>query len=119
MALSSVTVVCNALRINVYNVYNKHKGSRKGKIQVEDVEKLLLSKKEGNSMKKEIVISGMMCVHCAAHVKSALESVPGVKGVEVILDDKKAFVESDKAIEDSALIDAVEKAGYKVVSIKG
>ena len=118
MALSSVTVVCNALRLNLYDIYSKRHGNRKGKIQIEEVRKLLLDKKEGNLMKKEIVISGMMCVHCAAHVKSALEAVPGVKSVEVVLDDKKAFVESDKAIDNALISDAVEKAGYKVVSIK-
>ncbi len=118
MALSSVTVVCNALRINLYDIYSKRPGHRKGKIQIEEVRKLLLDKKEGNHMKKEIVISGMMCVHCAAHVKSALEGVPGVKSVEVVLDDKKAFVESDKAIDNALISDAIEKAGYKVVSIK-
>ncbi len=68
-------------------------------------------------MKKEIVISGMMCEHCAAHVKNALETVTGVKSVQVILADKKAIVESEGNIENSALGDAVTKAGYKVVSI--
>ena len=68
-------------------------------------------------MKKEIVISGMMCEHCAAHVKSALESVAGVKSVQVILADKKAIVETDGNVENSLLSDAVIKAGYKVVSI--
>ena len=117
MALSSVTVVCNALRINLFNIYKGHKRPRKGKIRIEDVEALLSTKKEGMSMKKEIIISGMMCEHCAAHVKSALEGVAGVKNVNVILADKKAVVESDTNVEDSALNDAVTKAGYKVVSI--
>ena len=117
MALSSVTVVCNALRINLFNIYKGHKRPRKGKIRIEDVEALLSTKKEGMSMKKEIIISGMMCEHCAAHVKSALEGVTGVKSVNVILTDKKAVVEFDKNVENSALSDAVTKAGYKVVSI--
>lgn len=118
MALSSVSVVCNALRINLFNIYKGHKKPRKGKIRVEDVEQLLSSKKEGANMKKEIIISGMMCEHCAAHVKGALESVSGVKSVAVVLADKKAVVECDGNIENSALSEAITKAGYKVVSIK-
>ncbi len=117
MALSSVTVVCNALRINLFDIYKNHTCHRKVKINLEDVDKLLSTKKEGIVMKKEIVISGMMCEHCAAHVKNALETVTGVKSVQVILADKKAIVESEGNVENSALGDAVTKAGYKVVSI--
>lgn len=117
MALSSVSVVCNALRINLFDIYKNYGYRRKVKINLGDVDKLLSAKKEGTIMKKEIVISGMMCEHCAAHVKSALESVAGVKSVQVILADKKAIVETDGNVENSLLSDAVIKAGYKVVSI--
>ena len=117
MALSSLTVVCNALRINLFNIYQSHNQHRKVRIRLEDVEKLLSAKKEGAVMKKEIVISGMMCEHCAAHVKGALEGVAGVKSAQVILADKKAIVEFEGKMEDSALNEAVTKAGYKVVSI--
>ncbi len=118
MALSSVTVVCNALRINLLDIYKSHKQSGKAKIRPEEVEKLLSENKEGAVMKKEIFISGMMCEHCAAHVKEALGGVAGVKNVQVVLADKKAIVEFDGNVENSALNDAITKAGYKVVSIK-
>ncbi len=118
MALSSVSVVCNALRINLFNIYKGHKKPRKGKIRIEDVERLLSLKKEGTNMTKEIIISGMMCGHCASHVKTALESVSGVEKVDVLLADKKAIVEFEGNVENSALSEAVAKAGYKVVSIK-
>ncbi len=117
MALSSVTVVCNALRINFYNIYSP-RIQRKSKIQRENIEKMFLNGKEGKNMKKEIEISGMMCVHCAAHVKAALEGISGVSKVEVALDEKKAFIESSATIDNALINEAIEKAGYKVVSIK-
>ena len=117
MALSSVTVVCNALRINVFDIYKKRHRLKKGKIRNDEIKEIFSAKKEENIMKKEVIISGMMCMHCAAHVKSALENIPEVKNVEVDLETKKAFVEFEGAVEDSSIKDAVEKAGYKVVSI--
>lgn len=62
-------------------------------------------------MGKEIKIEGMMCMHCVAYVKEALEKVPGVSKVEVSLENKNAIVEGDAKNED--LIKAVVDAGYK------
>ena len=62
--------------------------------------------------KKELKISGMMCEHCAAHVKDALQSIPGVASVEVSLEQGKATVEVNEASDDQ-LLEAVKKAGYK------
>ena len=115
MALSSVTVVCNALRINLINIYSRHSKARKGKIKLEEVERLFFEQKEAQTMKKEIIVSGMMCEHCAAHVKNALGGVPGVTSAQVVLAEKKAIVEGNPKDED--IRSAIEKAGYQVVSI--
>ena len=67
---------------------------------------------------KNIHIKGMTCNHCVMMVKKALESVPGVKSAEVILNDKKAEVILDREVEDNLLKKAVEEAGYSVIDIK-
>ncbi|MBQ9819882.1 MAG: heavy-metal-associated domain-containing protein, partial [Bacteroidales bacterium] len=66
-------------------------------------------------MKKEIKIEGMMCEHCAARVKKALEKLPGV-AAEVSLEAKNAVITGD-ALDEAALCAAVTDAGYTVVSI--
>ncbi len=70
-------------------------------------------------MKKQISIEGMSCGHCVKHVEGALTEVCGVAKVEVNLQDKYAIVELKHAVEDSKLKEAVEEAGYDVVSIQG
>lgn len=65
-------------------------------------------------MEKKIVIEGMMCQHCVAHVTKALTALPGVTA-QVDLDSKTATVTG--SADDAALKAAVEEAGYQVVSI--
>jgi copper chaperone CopZ len=66
-------------------------------------------------MKKTLGIEGMSCEHCVAHVKEALEGVPGVKKVKVSLKDKNAIIELGEEICDDILKSAVTEAGYEVV----
>ena len=73
--------------------------------------------KGDNCMTKTLKIEGMMCSHCVAHVKKALESVDGVNGVDVSLENKSAVVTLSKSVDDSVLTTAVKDAGYDVVSI--
>lgn len=63
-------------------------------------------------------IEGMMCAHCVAHVKSALQKVDGVKDVEVSLENKTAVVTLTSDVNDDALKSAVTNEGYEVVEIK-
>lgn len=65
-------------------------------------------------MKKKITIEGMMCEHCVAHVKEALESL-GATAVEVSLDDGCAVCETDKS--DEEIKSVIEEEGYDVKSI--
>ena len=68
-------------------------------------------------MEKTIKVEGMMCMHCVAHVKKALEELPGVTA-EVDLDTGKAVVKAAALPDDKTLTDAVTEAGYKVVGIE-
>ena len=117
MALSSVFVVLNALRINLFHPYKK--ASRHKSVQLPEelinYNNCKIDKKEETKMQKVLKIEGMMCMHCVAHVKEALEGVKGVKSVEVSLDKGEAVIELNKEVKDKAFINAVSKAGYKVV----
>ena len=68
-------------------------------------------------MKKVIKVEGMMCEHCVAHVKKALEAFPGV-AADVDLASGKATVQGSSLPDDAKLTEAVEQAGYKVVGME-
>lgn len=67
-------------------------------------------------MEKTLKIQGMMCMHCEAHVKNALENIDGVVCADVSHEKATAVVTLSKEVDTEVLIDAVEKQGYKVVS---
>lgn len=73
-------------------------------------------KMEELMMKKKILIEGMSCEHCVAHVKDALEGIDGVSKIEVSLEGKYATVETD--VNDQILKEAIEEEGYDVVKIE-
>ncbi len=102
MSLSSVCVVSNALRLRFF---------------VPSYEQETAQAKKEFSMKKTLVIEGMTCGHCAAHVERALASIPGVQA-KVDLTRKTATVESATEISDDVLKKAVQDAGYEVVAIQ-
>lgn len=68
-------------------------------------------------MEKKMEITGMMCMHCEAKAKKALEAVEGVKEAVVSHETNSATVTLSAPVEDAALKKAVEDKGYKVVSI--
>ncbi len=107
MSLSSVCVVVNALRLNIVNI-NKitHKNKKRKEMDMH------IFKKES---KPYIVIEGMMCAHCEAHVTEALEKA----GLSVTADHSKnrAVINSGE-IDDEAIKKAVTDAGYKFIEIK-
>ncbi|MFA7101185.1 MAG: heavy metal translocating P-type ATPase [Bacilli bacterium] len=98
----SVAIVCNALLLNLTKIYKADKH------QVKSVELDLVWEEE--NMKKELVIEGMKCEHCAAHVKEALESLAGVENVIVSLEKKEVTLIT--SVKDDVLIQAIKKAGY-------
>ncbi len=123
MSLSSFCVVTNALRLNLFTINSDRHDRKKEMVpmpefitgfkEIEDHHKE--ENKMAETMVKTLNIEGMMCAHCQAHVKKALEGVAGVTQVEVSLEDKTATVSLTPGTEEQALVDAVIEAGYKVV----
>lgn len=77
----------------------------------------LAAEKGDKSMQKTLNIEGMMCNHCVAHVKKALESVDGVSSVNVSLENNNATVTLSHPVDDATLAKAVTDEGYDVTSI--
>ena len=99
MSLSSFCVVTNALRLNFFRA-KKSRDAGKEK-----------------NMKKTIKIEGLMCGHCDARVKKALEAVPGVASANADHEKGQAVVELSADVADDALKAAVEAQDYKVLGI--
>lgn len=117
MALSSVTVCLNALRLNLFRLYRPSKRHQKGPEVPHDLAACPVptgdnSKKGESSMVKNLSVEGMMCQHCVMHVKEALEKVDGVESASVSLEKKSASVTLKHDVSDDALIQAVKDAGY-------
>ena len=69
-------------------------------------------------MKKTVHIEGMMCMHCVAHAKKALEALAGVAEADVSLENKQAVLTLDAGVDDAAIAAAVAGAGYEVTGIE-
>ena len=135
MSLSSFCVVTNALRLNLFD---PHDSRRRGAKALAPLPEFLAGmgtnaqaaadcalpqtgspdapasrSKEDSAMTKVLVVDGMMCGHCKAHVEKALAAVPGVTGATVDLDAKTATVELAEDVADQVLMDAVREAGYE------
>ncbi|MDO5108190.1 MAG: heavy-metal-associated domain-containing protein [Coriobacteriaceae bacterium] len=65
----------------------------------------------------ELKVEGMHCMHCVANTKAALEAVPGVRNVEVSLEEGRATLEAGMLANDAKLIAAVEGAGFKATVV--
>ena len=108
MSLSSFCVVSNALRLNWFKMYDPSK-DRKIKIKK--------TNKEDKTMTKTIKIEGMMCGHCEATVKKALEALSQVDSAEVSHEAGTAVVTLNSDVSDDVLKKAVEDKDYKVTEI--
>ena len=118
MSLSSVCVVSNALRLRFFSATPRKTAGTPAVLPVSGEKPLTAHKKEENVMEKTIKVEGMMCQHCVAHVKKALEGAAAGCNVAVDLDAGKAVVSGKTLPEDAVLTAAVTEAGYKVVDIK-
>ena len=141
MSLSSFCVCMNALRLNLFKVHNANR-DRHGKGEVSETKlNSLIAKVTGNDessdepgqsetnnlhednlkeskvMTKTMKIEGMMCGHCEATVKKALEAIDGVNSAEVSHEAGTAVVELSEEVQDEVLQKAVEDKDYKVISI--
>lgn len=141
MSISSFCVCMNALRLNLFKVHNANV-DRHGKDEVSETKlNSLIVKvteneessdepeqnetnnlhednlKESKVMTKTMKIEGMMCGHCEATVKKALEAIDGVNSAEVSHEAGTAVVELSEGVQDEVLKKAVEDKDYKVISI--
>ncbi len=118
MSLSSFTVCMNALRLNLVKPYDTKRDKAKSDIRnrLKDLE--IKNEKEINTMEKTIKIEGMMCGHCEASVKKALEALDGVISADVSHDKGTAVVALEKDIADDVLTKAVEDKDFKVTGIE-
>ncbi len=105
MSLSSFCVVTNALRLNLFDMRNAAK------------DKQIKRKQEEKTMEKTMKIEGMMCGHCEATVKKALEALDGVDHADVSHEQDQAVVILKEDVADDVLKKAVEDKDYNVVSI--
>ncbi len=114
MSMSSVFVVLNALRLNLFNA-NK-KSNCKNALEVDDdfFNNIITIKEEEDNMKKLVIsVNGMMCEHCKKHVEDACMSVSGVKEAEANLKKKNVTVKFENEVSKDLLIEAINKAGYE------
>ena len=130
MSLSSFCVVSNALRLNLFDLHST-KHDRKPKsaalpaapVQPAAVENTaepvsVPVVKEDNAMKKTLHVEGMMCGHCEARVKKALEALPAVDEAVVSHEAGTAIVTLNAEVSDADLKKAVEDQDYKVTGIE-
>ena len=138
MSLSSFCVVTNALRLNLMQVHSAAKDTANwknktnkplpldadGKLLADysrqreiELEKALEAQRKENMMTKTMKIKGMMCPHCEATVKKAIEAVAGVTGAEVSHEKGTAVVSMDTVVADEVLKKAVEDKDYEVLGI--
>lgn len=111
MSLSSFCVVTNALRLNFFKM-------KKSAVTADEIKEDTEIKKEQSIMEKKMKIEGMMCGHCSGRVKAALEAVGGVESAQVSHETGVADVKLTKEVSNEALKSAVEKEGYKVISVE-
>ena len=129
MSFSSVFVVSNALRLRFFkpkhgSAVSDNTAETTASVTTESpVQKISVKQTTikqsygGTTMKKELMIEGMMCQNCVKHVTHALEGITGASHIQVSLEDKKATVEVPESVTDETLKAAVTEAGYEVTEI--
>ena len=117
MSLSSFTVCMNALRLNLFRLrdpsHDRPRNTHKKEIPNE-----IFEEKETSTMERTLKIEGMMCPHCEARVRKALEALDAVSSAEVSHVSGTAVVTLAAAVEDEVLKSAVEAQDYKVLGIE-
>ena len=114
MSLSSFCVVSNALRLNLFKLRDARHDHKRHTKQLPAA----TTKEEPETMKKTMYITGMMCSHCEARVKKALEAVDGVAEAKVSHEAGTAVVTLSKDVANDTLKQAVEAQDYPVTSIE-
>ena len=121
MSMSSFCVCMNALRLCLFKVHDtgKDKPLRSTLPQeaIQKINDIAENSGKGNTMTKTMNIEGMMCPHCEATVKKALESLAQVESAQVSHEKNNAIVSLKEEVDDAVLKKAVEDKDYTVVSI--
>ncbi len=131
MALSSFTVCMNALRLNLFKVHDSNHDRPMRKRALPEAENVTVvtdninnntttikTEKEETTMEKTVKIEGMMCQHCEAHVKKALEGLAGVDSAVVSHEAGTAVVTANDAFAADEVEAAVKEAGYTFIGIE-
>ena len=129
MSLSSFCVVSNALRLNLFDLHSTRHDHKTASPAAAPVQSAAENNKksdaeapevktEDNTMKKTLKVEGMMCGHCEARVKKALEALPEVDEAVVSHEAGTAIVTLNAEVADDVLKNAVEAQDYKVTSIQ-
>ena len=128
MGLSSFCVVSNALRLNWLNVHDRRRDKalsnpvnqrmiRESYDQVNHKEKINdVKEKENREMK--IKVNGMMCAHCEAHVKKALEAIDGIESAVASHEANLVTITKSGDVDEALIRDAVTEAGYEYAGIE-
>lgn len=125
MSLSSFCVVTNALRLNMFNLhsdkYDRKISKKLGHNPLLSTNLVIDTKKNSKEEKKnmEITVKGMMCGHCEAHVKDALEKITGIEEATASHEDNLVVLKTTSDISEADIKAAVEGAGYEYCGIKG
>ncbi len=110
MSLSSFCVVTNALRLNLFKLHSSKKDKK-----IKNIASLPQFNSDKSLEKRTIKIKGMMCEHCENRVKNALEALDGVENAQVSHTSGTAIISISNSVDDKAIKNAVEQAGYKVI----
>jgi Cu2+-exporting ATPase len=125
MSLSSFCVVTNALRLNLFDAGDRKKAGADRSLSSSQAgadaslpDSNTINESEEKLMQKTMKIEGMMCPHCEAAVKKALEALEGVEAADVSHEAGTAVVSMSAEVADAALKEAVEARDYKVTGIE-
>ena len=116
MGLSSFCVVSNALRLNWLKA---HDGTKDRAVRNPIDHKIiqLNDKKEKENKEMKIKVNGMMCAHCEAHVKKALEAIDGIESAVANHEENLVTITNSKDVDEALIKEAVTEAGYEYAGI--
>ena len=119
MSLSSFTVCMNALRLNLLNPHDAKHDRKNPRLSADALQTINFyeNKTEDITMTKTLKVEGMMCEHCEASVKKALEAIPGVESAVADHNAGTATVTLTSSVEEEVLRAAVEAKDYKVLDV--
>ena len=118
MSLSSFCVVTNALRLNLFKLHDASQDKKRDPVSISLETEKIQPKKEQEIMEKTLTIEGMMCTHCEARVKKALEALENVTQAQVSHEKGTAVVTLSADVPNDTLKQAVEAQDYPVTKIQ-